>query len=115
MNAAKTILEGLFGWKITEGNHGWIVRNDTKKAFGGGLTTSEVTDLCNRELSQTYGSVQKAAEEAANWWNNSEFSGNDSYEFEGGDWRCISGWTGDSYSVTALKVISKAVKAGWEG
>lgn len=113
---AKTILEGLFGWVFEadyQGNFLIESPTHTKRVVG----RAYVSGYCEGALDLKFGSVQKAAEEAAKRLN---------YELddERYDWgEHEQRWfleTSDGASIirevgSHIDLIAEAVEAGWRG
>lgn len=114
MNAAKTILEGLFGCTLEDaGNGRYWINKDGQRYLQWSLDDAGVLDFVNEHLAILYGSIHACAEKAAEWLRKQrpDFTGRYAEWQERGFWTV--GYMSKAY--TDLELIEAAVEAGWEG
>lgn len=113
MNAAKTILEGLFGCRVeSTPNAIYVYKGDELQ---GAMWETGLAKWCEIDLTQRHGSVQKAAEEAAEY-RNKKLARYQWIRLDSGDWGLFHEDQNEACRiVSALDLIAEAVQAGWEG
>lgn len=112
MNAVKTLLI-WFGYAVIElGERVQLTSVITGESI---ITTYAKAEEVFIPLgcSMRYGSVEEAARQAADWWN--QLGGKCEYQFRNGKWFDVYTPTSEAIEVNPLKVIAEAVIAGWKG
>jgi hypothetical protein len=130
MTPEQVILEGLFGWKFVDRDPRsmhkesiWAKRPTSPHTFSAADNPSGLVDVASAELSIRYGSVEKAAELAAEWLQSNGWMVG---------WVRIRDWDSDNVREgftmfkeddpdqyfdcrSLIEIIAEAVKAGWKG